>query len=77
MSACVNASKDMGLQLGEIGKDFPGDYSIKGCHALDGVAFYGTEGTSIGHQTSLVKPHYRPNGYDCGTLTIEIILNFL
>ena len=76
MSACVNASKKMGLQLGEIGKDFAGDYSIKGCHASDGVAFFGIEGKSIGHRTSLVKPNYRPNGYDCGTLVIEIIFNF-
>ena len=67
--ACLNASKVLNLQIGNHEKGFIGDYLTKGCHANEGFAFYGTGGDLIWHKTTLIKPNYRPNGYDCGNST--------
>lgn len=64
----MNASIQLGLQLGVHGKEFIGSYQIKGCYAIDGVAFFGSGGLEKEHQTSLVKPLLRPNGYDCSKI---------
>ena len=77
MTACLNASINLGLQLGDDGKDFIGNHGLKGCHAKRNVAYYGIEETDINkHRTTLVKPFYRPLGYDCGIhLYIKVIFH--
>ena len=73
-TACLNVSEESNLQLGNHERAFIGNYPIKGCHAKNGIAFFGTDATLIDHQTSLIMPYFRPNGYDCGTFctfTIE------
>ena len=68
-SACLNASNHQGLQLGGNGKDFIGDYTIKGCHAEGEFAYYGIEDEFVReHRKFLTAPFYRPNGYDCGNV---------
>ena len=69
--ACLNASTLLGLQLGDVGKDFIGDYPIEGCHAKGGVAFFGNKINSLKLRTTLVLPHFRPNGFDCGTFVTD------
>ena len=69
ISACINASKHQGLQLGGNGKDFEADHEIKGCHSKDGRAFFGIGGNRFDHQISLVVPNFRPNGFDCGKIS--------
>ena len=64
--ACLTASTQLGLQIGDDVHEFIGDYSIKGCHSKDGTSFFGVGGSIVDHQKSLVAPNYRPNGYDCG-----------
>lgn len=59
------------LQIGDVGSDFIGNYSIKGCHAKARRAFFGIDGNIIEHQISLIKPYFRPNGYDCGIILIR------
>ena len=57
--------------MGGNGKDFEADHEIKGCHAENGFAYYGTyEHSALEHRRSASPPFYRPNGYDCG-----IVLN--
>ena len=64
--ACLDASQNQGLQLGGEGKQFINHYATKGCHAQGKFAFYGIEAAELNrHRKSLVKPFYRPNGYDC------------
>ena len=76
MTACINASTNLGLRLGDGDKDFIGNHGIKGCHAKRNEAYYGIEETDINkHRTTLVKPFYRPLGYDCGIhLDLKVIL---
>ena len=72
------------MELGDHNNDFIGNYRTKGCHAKNGHAFYGTEDNSksaskkerIGHQTSLVEPNFRPNGYDCSTFTNQLFTKY-
>ena len=71
-SACLNASKQQGLQLGGNGKEFIDNHATKGCHAEGGFAYYGIyENGQREHRQSLDPPLYRPNGYDC-----SIIFNY-
>ena len=76
MTACINASTNLGLRLGDGDKDFIGNHGIKGCHAKRNEAYYGIEETHINkHRTTLVKPFYRPLGYNCGIhLDLKVIL---
>ena len=67
-TACMNASVNLGLQLGDADKEFIGNHSVKGCYAIEGKAFFGTEGFKFEHRKSLLAPFYRPNGYDCGNM---------
>ena len=61
----------LSIQIGGVDEDFIDNYGIKGCHVKNGKAFYGTGALAkIEHQKSLLKPNYRPNGYDCGTIFI-------
>ena len=70
--ACLNASVHLGLQIGHDGKDFIGDYDIKGCHAEGKTAYFGMGGNgSIDSRSSLIKPTFRPNGFDCGNIVIQ------
>ena len=75
--ACMNASTNMGLQLGEVGNDFIGNHPTKGCYAIAGIAFFGNGGVDIDQRTSLVKPYYRPNGYDCDTILFHRTVVFV
>ena len=71
MNACINASINLGLQVGGKGKEFIGMHIVKGCHAKGRMAYFGIEEkVGNGHLKHLVKPLYRPNGYDCGNLLI-------
>ena len=67
-TACMNASLNLGLQLGDVDKEFIGNHQVKGCYAIEGNAFFGTEGSKPNHRKSLLAPLYRPNGYDCGNM---------
>ena len=68
-SACLNASKLQGLQLGGNGKEFIDNHATKGCHAETGFAYYGIyEDDQNEHRKSLTPPLYRPNGYDCSII---------
>ena len=64
----MNASLHLGLQLGGAEREFIGRHHIKGCHAKNGTAFFGDEGTDAEKKTTLLYPFYRPNGHDCGTI---------
>ena len=68
--ACLNASYNLGLELGVKGREFEGNHAIKGCHAEGGFAHYGigAQGGIVEneHRTVLVAPKHRPNGFDCG-----------
>ena len=71
----MNASITLGLQLGDKQNDFIANYPIKGCYAIDGKAFFGTKGSKVEQQKSILRPHFRPNGYDCGIMQIELSFN--
>ena len=53
--------------MGGNGKAFIGNYDIRGCHAQGRFAYYGIDWKEKdSHRKFLIKPFYRPNGYDCG-----------
>ena len=65
-TACLRASKQSNMQIGDDEHNFIGDYPIKGCHSKADRVFFGISSNIIDHQMSLVDPYFRPNGYDCG-----------
>ena len=75
---CVPQSQETCRALGkrlnlEIGSNFAGDYSTKGCYAYgfgyyDGKIYYGTGGTTEEIQEPVTAPKYRPKGYDCADI---------
>ena len=75
LESCVPYSQETCLAVGkrlnlDIGSNFAGDYSTKGCYAYgfgtyDGKIYYGTGGTTEGIQEPVTAPQYRPKGYDC------------
>ena len=73
----MNASIHLGLQLGGAGREFNGSHQTKGCHATDGMAFFGEGGQDVEKKTTLLYPHYRPNGYDCGIIITTLNTNIL
>ena len=74
-TACMNASISLGLQLGDNENDFIANHSIKGCYAIEGKAFFGTEGSKVAHRKSILRPLFRPNGYDCGIMQVTLRYN--
>ena len=64
----MNASISLGLQLGDRENGFIANHSIKGCYAIEGKAFFGTKGSKFEQRKSILRPLFRPNGYDCGIM---------
>ena len=71
----MNASISLGLQLGDREDDFIANHSTKGCYAIEGKAFFGNYGSKVEHRKSILKPLFRPNGYDCGNMQINLRQN--
>ena len=71
-TACMNASMNLGLQLGDSENDFIANHPIKGCYAIEGKAFFGMGGSKVEHRKSILRPFFRPNGYDCGIMQITL-----
>ena len=71
----MNASISLGLQLGDREDDFIANHSTKGCYAIEGKAFFGNHGSKVEHRKSILKPLFRPNGYDCGNIQINLSKN--
>ena len=69
-TACMNASLNLGLQLGDTKNDFIGNHTIKGCYSIEGKTFFGIGGSKAENRKPIIKPLYRPNGYDCGNIWI-------
>ena len=67
-TACMNASLNLGLQLGDAKKDFIGNHTIKGCYSIEGKTFFGIGGSKADNRKPIINPLYRPNGYDCGNI---------
>ena len=70
--ACSDAADDLGLLKGGGGRNFVGDYTIKGCYAFKSgryanMAYYGTGGSAGDMQSQLpiTSSAYRLTGYDC------------
>ena len=69
-TACENAVKRLGLELGGNGYKFADKHSTKGCYAYDdekykGMAYFGIGGSELDMKKALEKPMFRPRGYDC------------
>ena len=73
MKACLNASIHSRLQLQSNGRAIEGNNGVKGCYAVGKSSFFEPEEHSINdHLKALVKPMFRPNGYDCGNVLSDI-----
>ena len=73
MKACLNASIHSGLQLQSNGRVFDGNNEVKGCYAVGKSSYFEPEEHSTNdHRKALVKPLFRPNGYDCGNTLSDI-----
>ena len=66
MKACLNASIQSGLQFQSNGSVFVGNNGVKGCYAVGKSSYFEEARSKNDHRKAVVKPMFRPNGYDCG-----------